>query len=92
MLASSVEASTIATRTTGVAGAPHKNFFNRDGLASFCTDTLSVPTQTTSALTRKARRALRRSRSVAFTLKATATDAAGNTGKATRKARVRRGR
>lgn len=43
-------------------------------------------------LTRKARRALRRSRSVAFTLKATATDAAGNSSKATRKARVRRGR
>ena len=49
MLASSAQASTIATRTTGVAGAPHKNFFNRDGLASFCGDTLSVPTQTTSA-------------------------------------------
>jgi hypothetical protein len=42
-------ASTISTRTTAVAGSPHHNFFNRDGLASFCGDTLSLPTQTTSA-------------------------------------------
>jgi hypothetical protein len=43
-------------------------------------------------LTRKARKGLRRQRSVAFTLKATATDAAGNEGTATKKAKVRRRR
>jgi hypothetical protein len=48
-LAPSAQASVISTRTTSIAGAPHQNFFNRDGLASFCGDTLSVPTQTTSA-------------------------------------------
>jgi hypothetical protein len=43
-------------------------------------------------LTRKARKGLRRTRSVAFTLKATATDAAGNTGAAKKKAKVKRAR
>ena len=43
-------------------------------------------------LTRKARRALRRSRSIAFTLKATATDGAGNSGTARTKGKVRRKR
>jgi hypothetical protein len=43
-------------------------------------------------LTRKARKALRRRRSVAFTLKATATDAAGNKATASKKAKISRKR
>ena len=43
-------------------------------------------------LTRKARRGLRRMRSITFTLKATAKDGAGNTGTATRKLRIKRKR
>ena len=43
-------------------------------------------------LTRKARKALRSRSSVAFTLKATATDAAGNTSTTNKKAKVRRRR
>jgi hypothetical protein len=43
-------------------------------------------------LTRKARRGLRRRRSIAFTLKATAADGAGNRGTASKRARVRRRR
>jgi hypothetical protein len=43
-------------------------------------------------LTRKARKALRRRKSVSFTLKATATDAAGNSGAVTRKAKLKRRR
>jgi hypothetical protein len=43
-------------------------------------------------LTRKARKALRRQKSVAFTLKATATDAAGNGASASRKVKVKRKR
>jgi hypothetical protein len=43
-------------------------------------------------LTRKARKGLRRMKSVAFTLKATATDAAGNNGAAKKKAKVKRKR
>ena len=41
-------------------------------------------------LTRRARRGLRESHSLAFTLRATLTDAAGNRGKATKRARLRR--
>ena len=41
-------------------------------------------------LTRKARRALRRQKSVTFTLKATATDAAGNRATVRKKAKIRR--
>ena len=43
-------------------------------------------------LTRKARKGLRRMKSVAFTLRATATDAAGNNGAAKKKAKVKRAR
>lgn len=43
-------------------------------------------------LTRKARRGLRRRRSVAFTLNGTATDAAGNSGAVTKKAKLKRKR
>jgi hypothetical protein len=43
-------------------------------------------------LTRKARRGLRRMRSIAFTLKAGAKDGAGNTGTATRKSKIKRKR
>jgi hypothetical protein len=43
-------------------------------------------------LTRKARKGLRRQRSFAFTLKATASDAAGNQSSASRKAKIKRKR
>jgi hypothetical protein len=43
-------------------------------------------------LTRKARKGLRRQRSFAFTLKATATDAADNRGTASKKAKIKRKR
>ena len=49
IVAPGAQASTIAARTTAVAGAPHQNFFARDGVASSCGPTSKVPTQITSA-------------------------------------------